>query len=75
MEPIGQNNGIKLKLHQVLFVTYRLKSANYLMKLTRPRLERVSFTEIIKLNSYIVSLYYFIWWLCLSPAIKLHDVF
>lgn len=32
MEPIGQNNGIKLKLQQVLFVTYRLKSANYLMK-------------------------------------------
>ena len=33
------------------------------VKLTRPKLERVSFTEILKLNSYIVTLYYFICWL------------
>lgn len=75
MEPIGQNNGIKLKLQQVLFCNISLKKCKLPHEATRPRLERVSFTEIIKLNSYIVSLYYFIWWLCLSPAIKLHDVF
>lgn len=64
-----------LKVHQVVCIKDRLKKCIIPPEATRPRLERVSFTEIIILNSCIATLYYFIWWLCLSPAIKLHDDF